>query len=388
MITGTRLCGSLRNSTLALVLLTGGAHAAPGYETSAPRAVLIDYDTGTVLFEKDADRSVPPASLAKLMTVEVVFRELKQGRWHLDDEFTVSENAWRRGGASSGGSTMFLPLHARVKLGDLIQGIIIQSGNDACIVVAEALAGSEAGFAEVLNRRAQEIGLLHSHFADSNGLPDPDERVTMRDLATLAAHIIREYPDYYHYFGEQEFTFNKIKQGNRNPLLTMGIGADGLKTGHTAEAGFGLVGSAVRNGQRLIVAMNGMKSAKERAEEGRKLLEWGFRAFEPKALFEAGQTVGEAEVFGGEEDKVAAVPQRAIKLLVPRGSGNGLHSKMAYSGPIQAPVAQGQRLGTLQVMDGDAVVLEAPLYAAKTVERGSLFRRAWQAVRNLIRNHI
>ena len=388
MITVTRLCGILRRSTFALVLLIGGAHAAPNFETSAPRAILIDYDTGTVLFEKNADQSVPPASLAKLMTVEVVFRELKQGRWHLDDEFTVSENAWRRGGASSGGSTMFLPLHARVKLGDLIQGIIIQSGNDACIVVAEALAGSEAGFAEVLNRRAQEIGLLHSHFADSNGLPDPDERVTMRDLATLAAHLIREYPDYYHYFGEPEFTFNKIKQGNRNPLLTMGIGADGLKTGHTAEAGFGLVGSAVRNGQRLIVAMNGMKSGKERAEEGRKLLEWGFRAFEPKALFEAGQTVGEAEVFGGEEDQVAVAPQRAIKLLVPRGGGNGLHSKMTYSGPIQAPVAQGQRLGTLQVMDGDAVVLEAPLYAAKTVERGSLFRRAWQAARNLIRNHI
>ena len=388
MITVTRLCGILRRSTFALVFLIGGAHAAPNFETSAPRAILIDYDTGTVLFEKDADQSVPPASLAKLMTIEVVFRELKQGRRHLDDEFAVSENAWRRGGASSGGSSMFLPLHARVKLGDLIQGIIIQSGNDACIVVAEALAGSEAGFAEVLNRRAKEIGLLHSRFADSSGLPDPEERVTMRDLATLAAHLIREYPDYYHYFSQQEFTFNKIKQGNRNPLLTMGIGADGLKTGHTAEAGYGLVGSAARNGERLIVAMNGMKSAKERAEEGRKLLEWGFRAFEPKSLFEAGQTVEEAEVYGGAEDKVAVVPQSGVRLLVPRGGGKDLHSRTTYSGPIQAPVTQGQRLGTLQVMDGDTVVLEKPLYAGKAIDRGSLIWRAWQATRNLIRSHI
>src|ERR671932_1426630 len=269
-----RLGRLARQAFLAVGLAAGAAHAAPpAFETSAPLAFLMDYDSGTVLYEKNADQPTPPASMAKLMTLEVLFHELKGGRLHLEDEFTVSENAWRRGGAMSDGSSMFLPLNSRVRIEDLIQGIAIQSGNDACIVVAENIAGSELNFAEMMNKRAKEIGLTKSRFMNATGLPDPDQKVTVRELAILAAQLIRDYPEYYHYFAEPEFTWNKIRQHNRNPLLGMGLGADGLKTGYTKESGYGLVGSAVRGDQRLIVVINHTKSVKERGEEARKLLE-------------------------------------------------------------------------------------------------------------------
>ena len=266
-----------RHGLLGLGCLIGAAVAQPAVETSAPRAILVDFRSGKVLFEKNADQPTAPASLAKLMTVEVVFDRLKRGRLSLDDRLTVSEHAHRWSGASAGGATLSLKPGSKVGLRDLIQGVIVQSGNDASIVVAEGVAGSVRNFAALMNERAKEIGLERSRFTNPHGLTDPGQTVTMRDMARLAAHLIREYPDFYGYFGQAEITFGGTTHRNRNPLLGLGIGADGLKTGQTAKDGFALVAAAERTGRRLILAMNGLKSADERAEEARKLLEWGFR---------------------------------------------------------------------------------------------------------------
>jgi D-alanyl-D-alanine carboxypeptidase (penicillin-binding protein 5/6) len=288
-----------RVDRIALVL-AGLLFAAPALaaapQTTAPHAILIEADSGSVLFEKDADQLVAPASLAKLMTVEVVFDQLKIGSFNLDDEFVISENAWRKGGAMAHGSTMYAPIHSKVTIENLLHGVIIQSGNDACIALAEGIAGNEAEFTRMMNRRAEEIGLTKSVFTNSAGLPDPEMRVTARELARLARHIIRTYPEYYRWYSEREFTWNKIRQFNRNPLLAMNIGADGMKTGFTKEAGYNLVGSAVQNGVRLIVVVTGLKSAKERGEEAKKLLEWGFKGFDFRMLFEQGETVADAKV--------------------------------------------------------------------------------------------
>ncbi len=266
-----------------------------------------DYDTGSVLFEKDADDPTSPASTAKLMTAEIVFHELKEGRLRLDDLFEVSERAWREGGAPSRGAAMFLAVHSHVRVEDLLRGLLIQSGNDAAMTLAEGLAGTEDNFATLMNKRAAELGMTHSHFANGRGKAAPAQEVTPRDMALLAAHVIHDYPDYYHYFGEREFTWNKVRQLNRNPLLTMDIGADGLKAGDVADGGFAIVGSAVQDGQRLIVVMNGFKSATERAEETRKVLDYGFHSFDRRALFDAGATVGAASVYGGASSEVPLV---------------------------------------------------------------------------------
>jgi serine-type D-Ala-D-Ala carboxypeptidase (penicillin-binding protein 5/6) len=272
--------------------------SAEGFQTIAPTAILLDADTQTILFEKNADELLAPASMAKLMTAEVVFSELKSGRLTLESEFPISEHAWRRGGAGSGGSSMFAKVNTSIRLEDLLRGLVVQSGNDAAIAIAEGISGTEENFAQLMNQHAAQIGLTKSTFRNATGYSDPNQKVTVRDLAKLALDIIDTYPDLYKMFGEREFTWNKIRQQNRNPLLVMEIGADGLKTGNLEESGFGLVGSAVQNGQRLIVVVNGMKTAKDRAAEARKLLDWGFRAFEPHQLFAEGQEIGEAKVFG------------------------------------------------------------------------------------------
>ncbi|MGD9925547.1 MAG: D-alanyl-D-alanine carboxypeptidase family protein [Pseudorhodoplanes sp.] len=375
----------------------GGAHAAPatiaggkakdeGFQTAAPTAILIEAESGTVLFEKNADTLVAPASLAKLMTAETVFNEIKEGNISLDEEFIVSENAWRRGGAPSGGSTMFAPIHSRAKVSDLLQGAIIQSGNDACIALAEGIAGNEDSFARLMNGRARELGLTESNFTNSTGLPDPEQRVTVRELAKLARHIIHTYPELYKWYGEREFTWNKIRQLNRNPLLTMNIGADGMKTGFTKEAGYGLVGSAVQNDLRLIVVVNGLKSANERADEARRLLNFGFNGFESRLLFAEGQRVGEARVFGGEHRYVALESQdkKPIRLMIPKNSTERILARVVYRGPVQVPVSEGQPIGTLKVWRGDNVALETPLQAAESVEGGSLHRRAMDALAELV----
>ena len=361
-----------------------GPKSNEGFQTAAAHAILIDADGGSVLFEKAADDLIPPASLSKLMTAEVVFNELKQGRLKPTTEFSVSTNAWRRGGAPSRTSAMFLPIHSKVAVDDLLHGVIIQSGNDACIVLAEGISGSENEFAEKMTKRARELGLPKSTFGNSNGLPNPRQLMTSRELAKLARHIILTYPEYYKIYGEREFTWNKIRQYNRNPLLAMSIGADGMKTGFTKEAGYGLVGSAVQNGVRLIVAVNGLRSEKERADEGKRLLEWGFHTFQSGALFAEGQEIAEAKVYGGERGRVPLIAGKAVSLMVPRASRERIIARVVYNGPVRAPVEEGQKIGTLKVWRGDTMVMEVPLQAATSVGTGSMHQRALDAASELV----
>ncbi|MGE3149865.1 MAG: D-alanyl-D-alanine carboxypeptidase family protein [Pseudorhodoplanes sp.] len=366
--------------------MAGGKREESAFQTTTPNAILIDSDSGTVLFEKNADQLVAPASLAKLMTAEVVFEQIKLGNLAPDEEFIISEDAWRRGGAPSGGSTMYAPIHSRVKIIDLLQGVIIQSGNDACIALAEGIAGSEANFARLMNERARELGLTKSVFTNATGLPDPNMRVTPRELAKLAQHIIRTYPEYYKYYGEREFTWNKIRQQNRNPLLAMGIGADGMKTGFTNEAGYNLVGSATQNGLRLIAVVTSNKTAAERATEARKLLEWGFHGFESKPLFAEGVVVGEARLFGGMRRYVPLVGPGPIKLMVPRGTNDRIIARVVYTGPVPAPIEKGQLIGKLKVWRGENVALEVPLQAKEDVGKGAMHQRALDAAQELAVN--
>jgi D-alanyl-D-alanine carboxypeptidase (penicillin-binding protein 5/6) len=361
-----------------------GPKSNDGYQTAAPHAILIDADSGSVLFEKAADDLIPPASLSKLMTAEVVFNLLAKGQLKPEQEFIVSVNAWRRGGAPSHTSSMFIPIHNKVSVDNLLHGVIIQSANDACIVLAEGISGNESVFAELMTKRARELGLTKSTFGNSNGLPDPKQLMTARELAKLARHIIQTYPDYYKYYGEREFTWNKIRQFNRNPLLALTIGADGLKTGFTKEAGYGLVGSAVQNGLRLIVVVNGLKSEKERADESKKLLEWGFHNFQSGLLFADGQEIAYAKLYGGAKGHVPLKAAKEVTLLVPRGSRERIIARVVYSGPVPAPVQEGQQIGMLKVWRGDFLVLEVPLQAAESVSTGSMSGRAFDAATELV----
>jgi D-alanyl-D-alanine carboxypeptidase (penicillin-binding protein 5/6) len=363
----------------AVFVSAGHALAQQSFQTPVANAILMDYDSKSVLFEKNADQLVSPASLAKMMTAEIAFHELQEGRLTLDRTFTVSENAWRRGGAPAGGSAMFAVVRSQIRLEDLLRGLIIMSGNDAAITIAEGIAGTEENFAALMTRRARELGLDKMTFRNAWGKFDPEQKVTVRQLALLAEHIIRTYPEYYHIFGEKEFTWNKIKQQNRNPLLFMYIGADGLKTGNVEDSGFAIVGSAVENGQRLIVAIVGAKSSRERADEARKLLSWGLRSFESRQLFEQGAEVGSASVYGGAKNSVELVSERPIKVLIPRGSSERLIAQIVYQGPLMAPVKQGAQVAKLRVMRGKALVLEAPLVAAEDVGTGALQQRALDA---------
>jgi D-alanyl-D-alanine carboxypeptidase (penicillin-binding protein 5/6) len=352
----------------------------------APHALLIDAETGSILFEKQADDLVAPASLAKLMTVSVAFDQLTLGNISLDDEYVVSENAWRKGGAPSHGSTMYAAIHSKVRVEDLLKGIMIQSANDGCIALAEGIAGNESEFVRMMNDRAREIGLTKSFFTNVDGLPDPGMRVTPRELGQIARHIVLNYPDYYKWFGEREFTWNKIRQQNRNPLLGAFDGADGMKTGFTNEAGYNFVGSAVQNGVRLIVVLTGLKSAKERAEDAKKLLDYGFKNFEPRILFAEGQTVAAAKVFGGAHGSVAVAAKGAVKLMVPRGVSDKIVVKMVYTGPVRAPIQEGQAIGSLQVWRADAKVLDVPVQASESVAAGSISQRAMDAASELVIN--
>jgi D-alanyl-D-alanine carboxypeptidase (penicillin-binding protein 5/6) len=378
-----RRFGSMICAAALLFAAVALAHAA-GPQTLAPHAILIEADSGSILFEKDADQLVAPASLAKLMTVEVVFDQLKLGNIKLTDEFVISENAWRKGGAPSGGSAMYAPIHSRVKVADLLRGVIIQSGNDACIALAEGIAGNEAAFARMMNDRARELGLTRSYFTNSAGLPDPAMRVSTRELAQLARHIIRTYPEDYQLYAEREFTWNKIRQFNRNPLLAMNIGADGMKTGFTNEAGYNLIGTAVQNGVRLIVVVTGLKTAKDRADEGKKLLEWGHKGFDFRLLFAEGETVAEAKVYGGAQGRVPVSAEGPVKLMVPRGTNEKVTAKMIYTGPVRAPVREGQSIGQLLVWRGDVKALEVPLKASESVGVGSTPQRAFDAATELV----
>lgn len=357
--------------------------AAQLFETKATQAFMIDAETGTVLFSKDADTKIQPASLAKLMTLELAFNAVKSGRLTREDTFVVSENAWRTGGAPSGTSTMFAAVKSAVRLEDLIRGIAVQSANDGCIVIAEGVAGSETNFALQMTERAREIGLAKSTFVNSTGLPAEGQATTVRELVQLSHHLWREYPDLYRYFGEKDFTWNKISQRNRNPLLAMEIGADGLAVGASEQNGFGIVGSVSQGGKRVIAAMSGFTSDRERAEEARKLLEWGLRSFEKTEIFAADEVAGEAQVYGGTKSGVALKAKGPIDIFLPITNRDKVTARIIYQGPLSAPVEEGQPVGTLRVWIGDTLSQETPLFAAETVEVGTLQSRALDAVEEL-----
>src|ERR1700686_4678199 len=356
-----------------------------GFDGDAPTAILIEASSGSVLFEKNADELRAPTSMMKLMTAEVVFHAIKQGDIKLSYEYRISENAWRKGGAPSGGSTMFAAINSKVSVDDLLHGAIIQSGNDACIALAEGMAGNERMFAaDFMTKRARELGLTQSTFANSNGLPDPGNKMTVRELAKLARYVIQTYPEFYKLFGEKEFTWNKIRQQNRNPLLNSLTGADGLKTGYTKEGGYGMVGSAVENGTRLIVVVNGLEDPDDRATEAKKMLEWGFRNFEARTLFAPEQPVGYAKVFGGDSRTVRLSSPDPIKVMVQKNGNDKLIARVVYTGPVRAPIEAGQKVGVVRIWRGGNVASEAPVYAAEAVGKGSTMRRAIDGASELV----
>lgn len=356
-----------------------------GFDGDAPTAILIEASSGSVLFEKNADELRAPSSMMKLMTAEVVFNAIKKGDIKLTDEYRISENAWRKGGAPSGTSTMFAAINSKVSVDDLLHGAIIQSGNDACIALAEGIAGNERIFAsDFMTKRARELGMTKSTFGNSNGLPDPGNKMTVRELGMLARHIILDFPEFYKLFGEKEFTWNKIRQPNRNPLLNSMEGADGLKTGYTKEGGYGMVGSAVQNGTRLIVVVNGLEDSEDRATEAKKMLEWGFRNFETRTLIAADQPVGYAKVFGGESRSVKLVAKQPVKVMVHKNGNDKLIARVVYSGPVRAPVEVGQQVGVVKVWRSGNIAVEMPVYAAEAVGTGSTVRRAIDGASELV----
>ncbi len=359
------------------------ALAQAEFDTKARFAILMDYESGTVIFQKDADERLEPASMTKLMTLAVVFNEIRDGRLSLDEEFFVSENAWRTGGAASGGSTMFAELNSLIRVEDLVRSVIIQSGNDAAIVLAEGIAGSETSFAAMMNELARDIGLEDSNFTNATGLPDPDEYSTARDLADLGRYLIREFPQYYHYFSEPEMEWNKIRQPNRNSLVEQGIGVDGLKTGHTQAAGYGSVISTTQGGRRLVAVVHGLTSMAQRNEEGRKLITWGARAFERIAAYPEGAIIAYADVYGGSSGSVGLVGEGEVALYLPRGSRRCLNANVVYTGPLMPPVHEGDRIAELRVYCDDKLVQTAPLFAAETVEQGDVVRKATDALKQL-----
>jgi D-alanyl-D-alanine carboxypeptidase (penicillin-binding protein 5/6) len=362
------------------LLVAAVAPAARAFETLAKNAVVMDHRTGLVMFEKDADRRIPPASMSKLMTAYMIFDRLKRGRLKLDDEITVSERSWKMGG-----SQMFLKVGDRVRVEDLIRGIIIQSGNDACVAMAEALSGSEEAFAREMTEKAQELGLTNSTFANSTGLDAPDHLMSVRDLAKLARAIITEFPDYYKYYGEKEYVYRDIKQQNRNPLLQAGVpGVDGMKTGYTEDAGYGLVATAKRDDRRVITVLAGLEKLGQRKGEAERLLEFGFREFQEYRLFQAGETVAEADVWLGAGPKVALVPADTVGVTLPREKRKGLVVKLRYDSPVPAPVAAGQRLGQLEISAPGMETYAVPLVAAQEVPKAGVLGRLTGALTHLV----
>jgi len=356
--------------------LVAQSASGAGIDIAAREYLLTDYHTGAVLGAQSPDERMPPSSMSKLMTAYMVFDALKAGRVSLDDEMTVSENAWKIGGAASGGSTMFLNPGDKVKIEDLLRGMIIQSGNDACIVLAENLAGSEEAFADKMNAKAKELGMNGSHFVNATGLPNPEHYMTPRDLTTLARHIIADFPEYYSLYSETNFTFNGITQGNRNPLLyKVGSGADGLKTGHTEAAGYGLTASAIRNGRRLVLVANGMASTKARDEETAKLMDWGFREFTIRNLFAANEKVADAEIWLGDKASIPLVIAKDLVVTLPRATAQSINVKVVYDGPLPAPIAKGTEVGKLVVEAKEMAAISVPLIAGEEAGRLNFFGR-------------
>jgi D-alanyl-D-alanine carboxypeptidase (penicillin-binding protein 5/6) len=366
-------------SLLAVLLFGGLIPRAEAFETTAQAAFLIDLQSGQELYAKNADVPLPPASMSKLMTVLMVFERLADGSLSLDDTFPVSEKAWRKGG-----SKMFVEVGSRVRVEDLLHGIIVQSGNDACIVVAEALGGTEEAFSEQMTRRGRELGLTNSTFKNASGWPDPEHLMSARDLAKLAAIIIENYPQYYQIFAEREFIYSNIRQYTRNPLLYQDIGADGLKTGHTEEAGFGLTASAVRDGRRLVMVLAGLERAGDRARESERLLDYGFRNFKNYQLFVSGGAVDQADVWLGSTGSVPLIIQEDIWVsLTPEGRRD-LKVKVVYDGPIPAPVADGSQVAELDISAPGLEPRRIPLIAGAAVQAAGMLDRVTSAIGYLI----
>jgi serine-type D-Ala-D-Ala carboxypeptidase (penicillin-binding protein 5/6) len=368
-------------TTVALALLAAWVVILPGhaFETSSREAILMDFQTGAVLFEKDADTPMPPASMSKIMTVYMIFERLHDGRMKLDDTVTVSDNAWQKGGAASGGSTMFLQPGESVTIEDLLHGIIVSSGNDASIVAAEAISGGETAFAELMTRRAREIGMNNSTFTNATGLPDEAHVTTARDMALLAKRTIADFPELYEaFYAEAEFTHNGIRQGNRNPLLNKG--ADGLKTGHTRAAGYGLTASAARDGRRLILVVNGLESARDRAAEAERILDWGFREFDTYRLLTAGEAISEAEVWLGDRKTVPLTTDRDLLVTMLREARQNMTVTVKYDGPIPAPIKAGDPIAVVVITAPGQEPFRQPLVAAADVGELGLF---WRLVATL-----
>ncbi len=355
-----------------------GASSAHAVESAAREFIIVDLTTGTVLAEKNPDERMPPSSMSKLMTLYVAFGLLKEGKLKMEDAFTVSEKSWRMQG-----SKMFLPIGSKVTVAELLRGIIIHSGNDACIALAEGIAGDEASFANLLNERAAAIGLTGSHFVNSSGWPDPNHYMTARDLVRLAERLIKDFPDYYELFAEKEFTFNNITQGNRNPLLYNFAGADGLKTGHTQDAGYGLTASAMREGRRLILVANGMASMNERADESARLLSYGFAEFQNLKILTAGEVVYELPVWLGESATVPVVASSDVVVTLPRSAGKKVEMRIVAAGPALAPVAKAAVLAKLTINVPNLAPIELPLVSAGAVEKVSGFSRMSRVANHL-----
>lgn len=366
---------------LSLLALAAPAHA--NFETRAGAAYVVDQSTGTVLLSKNADQPVPPASMSKLMTLNMLFEALRDGRVTLETQFSVSSRAM-----AMGGSTMFLNERDRPTVEDLIQGIIVQSGNDACVVVAEGLAGTEEAFARLMTERAQVLGMTNSTFANASGWPHPNQRMSMHDLGILAMRLIDEFPEYYGFFGEQEYDYDgRAPQNrfNRNPLLKLGIGADGLKTGHTQEAGYGLVGSALQNGRRVTFVVSGLDSAEQRAEEGERIINWAFRQFVQRDVLRRGERLAETDVWMGEIEKVGLVARDDLEVLLPAIVRDTVEAEVHYHDPVLAPIEAGQELGELVIQRPDMEPLRVPLVAERAVARGGFVPRLRTATEVILR---
>ena len=355
-----------------------------GFKTKAPHAVIMDFKTGVVLYEKDARAPMAPASMTKIMTADMVFEALKSGTVTADTEFKVSEEAWRRGGVKSGSSTMFLDVNSSVRVEDLLRGIIIQSGNDACIVVAEGLAGSETAFADQMTARAQELGLSSATFRNATGWPHPEHNISAYDLARLAAHSIKTYPEFYSIYGEKSFTWNKIPQVNRNPLLGKFTGADGMKTGSTEASGYGLVGSAERGGERRIVVINGLSRKSERADVSLRLMGAAFDQFKVYNLYNQGDIIGDVEVYMGKADKVSVRIDKDVKAGIYRGDRSKLSAVMV-SKPASAPIKAGDHIADMIVSIPGRSDQKIALHAIEDIKAKSAISKAWAVLLNKIR---
>ncbi|MFW2391006.1 MAG: D-alanyl-D-alanine carboxypeptidase family protein [Methyloceanibacter sp.] len=379
----------MRSAALCAVLVLGAVALADhaqaqskkktpeGFQTKAQNAILMDPGADLVLFEKEADAQIVPASMSKLMTLAVVFRELKAGRIKLDDSFVVSEYAWRTGGAPSGTAAMFAPLGDPILISDLLQGVAVQSANDGSIVLAEGIAGTEEAFVKMMNDYGKEIGLTQSHFVNSNGLPAEGHVMSVRDLAVLSKHLVETYPEYYPYFAQKEFRYrDRFTFRNRNPLVWADIGVDGLKTGFLKESGYGLVSSAKRGDQRLILVVTGLQNKNERESESRRMLEWGFKSFKPFRLFDEGQKVSDALVWGGEKHYVPLVGDGEIDLLLPTSATGAVSAEIIYNGPIKAPIRKGDQIATLRVSAAESSATnEIPLYAGENIASSNFAMR-------------